>query len=279
MPVLYNVYNYSDESEDYGRFLMVIWSDAVVNAMTNLANFKLVDAYSISYYPSAIYETGYPNRYILEFANFNNASNPISCVYTPGTLSWLNSALVDASSKTFDAIGLVPTFIPAPIVVSISNSDNRTILIEFDRPIINIDAGINLSILGFEPEFSPLGVLIPTTYAIETITLYDAYTVQVYLTYAGRLKHPQGNLTVLYTNGLTGPGPTAVAGFSEDFLPVVSPIWVKPHAPEYINVGISNASINAFDVIYSSAQNGDENLKVSMYGASIVVTNVGGLPL
>lgn len=278
MPVLMDAWNYDDGNGDYGKFIMVRWNDSVAGIESNLSAFKIVDDYNVSYYPSAIYKTDYGNRLILEFADFNNAANPISVVYTPGTLVWKDGAAISASSVDFNATGLVPTYIPAPVVTNIASVDNRTILITFDRPIISIDPGIGLTVTGFEPFASPAGQLIPTTYGIESITAYDDYTVQIYLTYAGRMKHPQGDVTILYTNGLTGPGPTAVAGFSQGFTPTGLTLWFKPNDPEYITIA-PIATITVFDVTYKSGKNGDEYLKAGAYNATITITNVGGLPL
>jgi len=105
------------------------------------------------------------------------------------------------------------------------------------------------------------------------------YQVQINLSYAGRLKHPQGNINVLYTNGLIGVGNSPVSSFSEDFIPVVNPLWFKPNDPEYITAGINTATINVFDVTFKIGQNGDEYLTAGLYAATITITNVGGLPL
>ena len=105
------------------------------------------------------------------------------------------------------------------------------------------------------------------------------YKIQLNLTYAGRMKHPQGNVTVLYTNGLWGPGPTAVAGFSQEFTPTDIIPWFNPNDPEYVKASIYNLTLNVFDVNYASYKNGDEYLKASVYAATVVVTKVGELPL
>lgn len=120
------------------------------------------------------------------------------------------------------------------------------------------------------PEFSALG------YGITEQP--DPYKIKISLTYAGRLKHPQGEVNILYTNGLTGPGPSPVASFNQGFIPIVNPLWFKPNDPEYLTVN-ANATINAFDVIYGNAKNADEYIKYGAYNASISTTNVGGVPL
>lgn len=124
MPVLRDAWNYDDGYGDFGKFIMVRWSNSVKNILTNLSSFKMVDSYNVSYYPSAIHETGYSNRLILEFVDFNNAANPANIIYTQGSLLWLDDALISSSSVTFILEGLIPTFIPAPIVTEIYNVED-----------------------------------------------------------------------------------------------------------------------------------------------------------
>lgn len=176
MPTIRDAWNYVDGFGDFGKFVMVRWSDTISGIETNKESFKMVDAYNVSYYPSSIHKTGYNNRMILEFEDFNNAGNPVSIVYTPGTLVWLDNASVSASEVEFNAEGLVPTFIPAPVVTNIDSTNNRTIVLTFDRPIITIDSGVGFSISGNEPIASPAGELIPSTYVVDSVAMADIMT-------------------------------------------------------------------------------------------------------
>jgi len=114
--------------------------------------------------------------------------------------------------------------------------------------------------------------------SFEIVEAQNDYKVAVNLTYDGRMKHPQGNVTILYTNGLIGVGNTPVAGFSQGFVPTGLTLWFKPNDPEYILVS-PQATVTVFDVVFKSAKNGDEYLQAGAYNATITITNVGGLPL
>jgi len=277
-PTMRDAWNYDDGNGDFGVYICLRWTDSVDQARPSISDFTMTDSFGMTYFPQEIVRSDYPNRLLLKFMNFNNASNPCVIHYIAGTMTW-NGSAVASDTVQFNATGLVPYYVDPPVVTEVYSIDNRTIRIEFDKPIIQLLSQNGFAVSGLEPFTSPEGQLVPTNYVNELVTLYDTYTVQIYLTYAGRMKHPQGDVTVLFTGQLLGVGGTFVVSFSESFTPTGLTLWFKPNDPEYVTVGANNATVNVFDVTFKSAQNGDEYLQAGAYSATIVITNVGGLPL
>lgn len=180
-PVMYDASNYAVEvydeeteeySDNYGLWVNLRWDAMVLNEQSNLANIVLTDAYDTPFpAQEIIVDPDYPNRMRVRFNDFNNAENPCTITYTPGTLS---SGVVDvlATSVQFTATGLVPTFIPAPEFVSAINSGNRKIIIEFDRAIIDI-VSHGMVVTGQEPNMSPQGADSTATYIVDTVACAD----------------------------------------------------------------------------------------------------------
>jgi len=277
-PTMWDAWNYDDGNGDYGYYVCLRWTDSVDQALPEVDDFTMTDGYGMTYYPQDIIRSDYPNRVLLHFMNFNNALNPLVLHYTPGSLTWNGSAIA-ADTVPFNATNLVPYYVDPPVVTSIYSVDNRTIRVEFDRPIVQLLSQNGFAVSGFEPFTSPGGALIPTNYVNELVSLYDTYTVQIYLTYAGRMKHPQGDVTLLFTGQLLGVGGALVNSFSESFIPTGLTLWFKPNDPEYIQIGFQDPIVTVFDVVYLFAKNGDEYLKVGYHNATITITNVGGIPL
>lgn len=171
---------YDEETEeyydDYGYYVVLKWSDAVFDFDANLDKFTMTDDYSAVWHPQEIVRDELHNRLILRFNNFNNATNPITLSYSGGTLS-SGVVAVEATSVEFDAVGLVPTFVPAPEFVSAWNDGNQTIYVEFDRPILNVVSQDGITVSADEPYYSPDGELIETEYGFDSVDHVDALTV------------------------------------------------------------------------------------------------------
>lgn len=168
---------YDEETEeyydDYGYYVVLKWSDPVFNLDDNLAQFVMTDSYSATWYPQEIIRDELHNRLILRFTDFNNAGNPITLSYTPGTLS-SGIVPVDADSIQFNATGLVPTFVPAPEFVSAWNTDSQTIFVLFDRPIIDILAQTGFNVYAQEP-LMVSGDTEQLSYVVDSIEIPSTY--------------------------------------------------------------------------------------------------------
>lgn len=134
-------------------------------------------------------------------------------------------------------------------------------------------------VTGYEPTMSPGGELVLTTYDILKITkTEDDLSIILWLDPRQSMMHPQGNISIQFNGTLLGVGNTPVASFLTAFKPAnVVPLF-KPNDPEYITIS-AGATVTVFEVTYLTAQNGDEYLQAGVYAATIVITNVGGLPL
>lgn len=93
--------------------------------------------------------------------------------------------------------------------------------------------------------------------------------VRAGLTYAGRLRHPQGDLTAAYAassgNLRNAAGNLAVPSFSLPFTPGagVAPLFFNPHDPENISASLE-LSVDVNKVAYQNTKSGDENLQASL---------------
>ena len=119
------------------------------------------------------------------------------------------------------------------------------------------------SATGYEPSRSPEGSLIPTTYVIRKITKTDDdYAVILWLDLRGRLKHPQGLVTIAFNGSLAGPGNAMVAPFTLTFTPAnIAPVF-NPNGPERIGLDVTFTA-ELKQVFYEYYQNGAENISLA----------------
>ena len=107
----------------------------------------------------------------------------------------------------------------------------------------------------------------------------DPNKIQIILTDAGRMKYPQGDVSIAFTGAMSGAGGAMVAPFTESFTPEGIVPFFNPNAVEYLTAKVSDMTIDVKEIVYLSAQNGDEYLTAKVTGMTIVVTKVGELPL
>lgn len=177
-PVLMGAHNIATATEDpenpgtfyddYGYRVIFQFDQYLPNAAQYPANFRLRDALGNSWYGQTAvvdYET-----VTVAFTDFNNAVNPVTATALAGNL-WNGLTMLSETSKTFEAAGLVPTFVPAPVPINAYSKDAQTIIVDFDMPIISIDSQSGFTVSGFEPSWSPEGNLVATNYEISLIDL------------------------------------------------------------------------------------------------------------
>jgi hypothetical protein len=165
---------YDEETEeyydDYGFAVVFEFNQIIVNAAAYPADFKLLDDNGVSWFGQVAAANG---RFVtVTFNNFNNAANPITAKVLAGNLS---NGYVDLEETevAFNAENLVPFASDPPVPVGIWNLDNQRILIEFDKPVVDITSQEGFEITGYEPDMSPEGELIETEYVVDAIEMAD----------------------------------------------------------------------------------------------------------
>lgn len=117
-PFMVSAGNIDDGLGNFGLHVLLTWDENIFGEETNANSFVLSDGFGGGWAGQTITKTD--KTLDILFIDFNNASNPVTLTYTPGTL--MGEVIpVDADSITFNALGLVPTFIPSPEVVSVEN--------------------------------------------------------------------------------------------------------------------------------------------------------------
>jgi len=158
--------------DDYGYRVVFEFDECIMNAVAYPADFKLVDAYNNVWYGQSV-QQDYHSRFVtVTFTDFNNAGNDVTAVALAGNL-WNGLTMLTETSVEFTATELVPTFIPAPVPVSIWNIDNKNIIVKFDLPIASINSQSGFAVSGYEPSMSPEGALIATNYVNNLIAHDD----------------------------------------------------------------------------------------------------------
>jgi hypothetical protein len=118
-PVFYQVHNIEDAG-DWGKKIWLRFDERVWNTTGNEEYFTLVDALGVTWYGQVITGAG-THELIIEFTNFNNAMNPVTLYYTPGTATGdIANLLSDSISLVLT--GLVPYPTDPPELVTIENT-------------------------------------------------------------------------------------------------------------------------------------------------------------
>lgn len=134
-----------------------------------------------------------------------------------------------------------------------SVADNRAIISEFclfetkkpEHAVLSyFEQGDSLvgKYLWVKLELGLTNVLFPSkVYALEAFVMspVDIKKIKLILTAVGRMKYPQGDVTIDFTGSLLGPFNAAVAPFTEAFTPAnITPVF-NPDDAEHINLGVS----------------------------------------
>ena len=138
---------------------------------------------------------------------------------------------------------------------------------------------VGWNVYGSQYNTEPSGELLTEPYQIVKITKSaDNLSLFLWLHEQARMKHPI-TVTVDFSGSLMGLGGSSVEPFIETFTPVnITPIF-NPNDPEYLTMKVPSITMQVKEVIYSSAQSGDEYLTAKVSGIDILVTKVGSLPL
>jgi len=122
-PCIIEAYNLPDSEDNYGKKAVFVFDihlrPSEVSAQS--AAFCIVDSYGITYNASAA-ELGQDGKTVnLTFTDFNNAHGSCHAKYTAGTVTSMAGTLLDTVTNSFVPTGLVPSSIPVPVVVEVTN--------------------------------------------------------------------------------------------------------------------------------------------------------------
>lgn len=281
VPASLSAYNIDDGIGDYGRFVAVEFDLDVYDFEDQAAAFNLIgtggpfDCLSITR-PTG----GFPrNILLIEFVDFNNAVGDLTVSYTPGTISG-GIETVQAFAETFTPTGLVPYIADPPIITGITDEMNQSIILTFDREVLTGTGSINdntdaFSISGYEPPFFPMGPGVSAetaSYVVSSVEFTDeSHTqIQINLTYAGRLKYPQGLVSIQYTrsNGnLRGANGDYLPAQIVTFDPTSTTPWFNPAGLEKVELTAATVTATKTKIYYSSTEPAVERVEIS--GVSI----------
>ncbi len=168
-PVMLFAENYARPDGDYGYMLRLKFDERVRNTFGTESSFTITDFYGTVFYGAVITENY--NELLIEFSNLNNASNPVTVAYTPGTATGDIVPLV-ADSLIINLVGLVPYYSPPPIPLLVYNDGAKRVNITFDKPVIssNWDTTRN----GFRVTAQEYDMIAPGTASLKTYEILTA---------------------------------------------------------------------------------------------------------
>lgn len=123
VPTITSAYNIDNGAGDYGKTAVFVFDVHLTasEVAAQYAAFTIVDANSIIYTASTATLGSDGKTVALTFADFNNASGMCQAKYTAGTVTTMAGTTMATVTKSFTPTGLVPTAIPAPEVVEVTN--------------------------------------------------------------------------------------------------------------------------------------------------------------
>lgn len=123
VPTITSAYNVDNGSGDYGKQAVFVFDVhlVAVEVAAQYAAFTIVDANNVVYTASTATLGSDGKTVTLTFADFNNASGTCQAKYTAGTVTTMAGTSMTTVSKSFTPTDLVPTAIPAPEVVEVTN--------------------------------------------------------------------------------------------------------------------------------------------------------------
>jgi len=118
-PIIKSVANIDDGTGNYGVQMLIKWDENVFDEISNITSFKITDAYGGAW-PSTNITKVNDKELIVTFVDFNNCYELATLTYTPGTLIG-DVELVELQTMDFMPVGLIPTVIVPPALVSYTN--------------------------------------------------------------------------------------------------------------------------------------------------------------
>jgi hypothetical protein len=184
-PVLVFAENVSDTVENYGKIVIAKFDERVFIRTGIVPTFSIEDSFGNTFTSESVVLLSNTELQIT-FYDFNNAQGQVRLSYVLGALYGDVEGVVPCYID-FMPQGLVPVENLAPNAISITNSDQQTIELEFDGPVKSNDwntCALGFEVSGYEYNRIPGGSLEPVTYKVlevnytveqtdETVTLAD----------------------------------------------------------------------------------------------------------
>lgn len=122
-PTITSAYNVDNGAGDYGKQAVFVFDVHLVAAevAAQYSAFTIVDANNVVYTASTATLGADGKTVTLTFADFNNATGTCVAKYTAGTVTTMASTVMATVTKSFTPTGLVPTAIPVPQVMEVTN--------------------------------------------------------------------------------------------------------------------------------------------------------------
>ena len=174
-PVPAAVENINDGNGDYGLKVQVAFDELVFDVPDNGLAFSLTDSDEYEWTSTAVEQTG-AKTIVVTFPNFNNATGDLTISYTPGTMMGEVESVASFSTE-FTPANLVPTAIPAPEPVGITNNDTLNIVVEFDKIITVLGSAAGFTVEYYEPEWVPGGENVLKSYTASAVDWLEGEAV------------------------------------------------------------------------------------------------------
>jgi hypothetical protein len=271
-PVFVSASNIANGIGNYGFKILAKFDEFVFGEESNATAFTITDANNVSWGSTAIEKID-GKTLVITFPNFNNAVNPVSLSYTPGTMMG-DVVPLEADSISFSATGLIPYTGNPPVPISINNSSQTEIIISFDVPISSASPSTlyeAFTVSGEEYNRIPDGELLNVQYDVESTIIQNGNECKLILVESDRMKNPTGNIIVEFdaTKGnISSPDDSQSSNFNIHFVPLITAPVFNPNDVEHISVSISQAVVNRL-VTYTSLKE-EEYISVGLTQTNIV---------
>jgi len=206
--------------------------------------FRIVDAYSHIFVAQTAALRADGLTVDLTFLDFNGAYGACSAVYVPGTVHTMAGVALSSLSFAWTPTGLVPPAVPAPLVSSITNTDDFTLSVTFDRALTGslTGAASHFKLQISRPQYSPGGELSTVVLDVTDVTASgdDAIILSLGNGNLASLQTAVGNVTLIYDGSgpLCGDG-GPVGPFSETFTPDIAEFKPDLNDPEHLEISAS----------------------------------------
>ena len=212
----------------------------------------------------------------MSFADFNNATGNLTVVYTAGSLATPIQP-VNSFSISFTPENLGTVIPDVPEVSSISNSDEETITVTFDKTLTGgTDIAEHLTVYCNRLDMCPDGTLFREVLAITSTEASGNNAIVINL--ADSMRGVIGDVGIIYDGlgGLEGSN-GYVTAFDETFTPTGISWFTPPNDAEHVEFGFVSATATNTKIDYSDYTEPAEHVEFGFVSATAVLTYVGEL--
>ena len=186
-PQMQSASNMDDGTGNYGLKVNLTWDENIFGETDHAGNFVISDSHNGAWGGQSLVKD--KKVLTITFMDFNNAINPVTVTYTPGTMMG-DVVAVESDSITFDAVGLIPTEIPVPVSLSAENIDAKQIIISFDDVVESANWAIakaGFTVTALEYDMIPGGTASLKTYVVESAEYLTEVTEETMATSSASL--------------------------------------------------------------------------------------------